>query len=342
MMFDFGGSLTPNWIKYGFAAMEIEAYPHPDSLSAQLVIAGRMPTVSEMMNETPPAGIDFYDFSNSMVQFLVFKFGHNEFNSSYMNINGSNIAFGHWSIGSNSDFETIWYEFCKLFYFNSEIIKQQTPSDHFNVWMTDSDLAYYNDLIPEAERKLKTYSDSMMVEIPHKLQLVVYPTLCEYQASVMTGPCNQNSTSVGGGVGVSIFQMVSPSDVNSPLESMVWLMTHELAHVVQFNIKNNFMPAWLSEGFAMFMPTGRLSQEDITEMRIDLTDHLDVVYSNLGHLPTKSELSDYNFVGQNNIDYYLIGQAMNDWIVKFWGYNGLKQLILSDGANVGALGFNND
>lgn len=336
---NFNGNIA-NWLLYGFARMETDLFPDTTDLRNQYNITGQIPTVNQMMTQSLPSGQDFYDFATTMTQFVTFKFGYREVN--YISFQGSSVQFGYWSISSNQDFETVWESFTELFYLNDDVIRQQTPSQRFRFWATNADMQFYDDLVPAAEHALGHYTDSMDLEIEQRLNLVVYPTLCEYQASSMPWPCDPNSSSIGGGIGMAIFQMVSPGDINRPIEDMVWLMEHELAHVVQANIINQFLEAWLSEGYAMFMPTGSLIEEDITQMRNDLLNHLSSIETNLGYLPSKSELGDYGFVSQNNIDYYLIGQAMVDWIVKHWGYDGLKAFILSAGNDVGVFGFSND
>jgi hypothetical protein len=338
-MYDNYNGNIARWMEYGFARVESGLYPDTSDLKNQYTIAGRMPTVSEMMSGNLPTGQDFYDFATTMMQFIVYKFGHGSFIDYFLNISGQQVNFNYWSVKDDEDFETVWLDFTKLFYFNDDVIKLQKPSENFDVWMTDKDLVYYDILVPNAEFAYKSYRDSLKIDFYQRMELVIYPTKCEYQKSAAPFPCDPNSWSIGGGIDIAIFQMVSPADIDRTMENMITLMKHELAHVAQFNIKSNFMPAWLSEGFATFMPVGRLGQEDIVYMRPQLLNHLEDVKTNLGHYPTMTELEDYGFVGQNNIDYYLIGQAMVDWLVKKWGFEKLSELIISDGQNVGVYGF---
>jgi hypothetical protein len=133
--------------------------------------------------------------------------------------------------------------------------------------------------------------------------------------------------------------MVTPGDLNRSMDQMIWLMKHELAHVVQFNIKPRFMPAWLSEGFATFMPTGPIQGDLMDQMRPQLLNHLDELANSADGLPDFDQIGDYEYTRTHNIDYYLIGQVMVDWLVKKQGYLDLKPFIRSLGQDVGIYGY---
>ena len=198
------------------------------------------------------------------------------------------------------------------------------------------DIPYLNDISVQIEDKVTQYFTSLGLTSDYRITFFVYPSLCDYYNSVNIDVCNPNS--IGGG-GTYSFQMVTPREIGGYSLGTQSLVSHELAHVIQFMIKPNYMPAWLSEGFASFLSEGTMSEQKIRNLSGEVNNRVEQAKQKIGHYPTILELEDYGFVGTNSIDYYLIGSIINDFIVKKSGYPALKQVILSNGQNFTSLGY---
>ena len=334
---EFSGNIS-RWLLYGFGRLEAGLLPSPDAVRSQHTAAGRMPSITELQQENLPQEFNFYDFSATAAHFMVFKFGYMSLRPELIIFNAGGVDFNFWSIKDPETYDQVWTTFADLFYLDPDnVVSIRKQSEHFNIWNAPSDDSYTNTLNDNAEEAFTGFLDSLDMQIPHTLDLVVYPSLCSYHHSVGVEECNPNS--IGGGVGISIFQMVTPGDLERSLDQMIWLMKHELAHVVQFNIKPRFMPAWLSEGFATFMPTGPIQGDLMDQMRPQLLNHLDELANSADGLPDYDQIGDYEYTRTHNINYYLIGQVMVDWLVKKQGYLDLKPFIRSLGQDVGIYGY---
>jgi hypothetical protein len=213
-------------------------------------------------------------------------------------------------------------------------VKLQGESDHFKYYYRDNEsycMPYMQNALEDAYTQ---YSGTFNIQSPKKLTYSFQPE-CE-GAKFDSIPCPGRYT--GGTAWVSGV-VTSCAEKEEDLWMFKNLVRHELSHLFQFLIKPNYMPAWLSEGFACILPDGIMNEQAVRNESGFACYKIEYAYNKIGHYPTLAELEDYGFMGANNIDYYLFGLLMNDFIIKKGGYGALASIIKSNGQDFSSLGY---
>jgi hypothetical protein len=326
------------WLEYGFASVQAGLNPTSDFLKQQVQSLGRTPKINELNDWDGISDFNKYAFAHTAAEFIGRKFLFSGISYTIHFNSNNTTSYNLWSIKNEEKFDEVWNKYLDLFYLNEvNLMTLQRSSDNFLVYSADVDASYaeeYNDLLEET---VTQFSEQLDLTLPQKTSVFIYPSLCDYHNSVGIDFCNPNS--IGGGVGIDMFQMVTPRDIDRPTEKMHALAMHEFAHVVQFNIYPAFLPPWLSEGFASFMPGGILSEDEITAIQPQLNQEFNNMFNATGSYPTVEDLSDRNTIDQYGLDYYLLGQVMVDFIVRKHGYISLKEFVKDGGTDFSKLGY---
>ena len=213
-------------------------------------------------------------------------------------------------------------------------LKFQGESDHFKYYYRDNENYCMPYMQNELEAAYTQYSTELAVQSSKKATYSFQPE-CE-GAKLDSAECIHRYT--GGTAWVSGV-VTSCAEKAEDLPMFGSLVRHELAHLFQFLIKPNFMPAWLSEGFASFMPDGIMNEQVIRNETGFAVYKFEYAKSKIGHYPTIAEMEDYDFNSRNGLDYYLFGLLMNDFVVRKGGYIPLKSIIQSNGQDFSSLGY---
>ncbi len=192
-------------------------------------------------------------------------------------------------------------------------------SDHFEIY-------YYPEIEPHLER-IAGYAESayqhVSSELKHdlsfKIPLVLFSTSSEFwQQNVAPGAAQEG---VGAFAEPSRSRMVMPID--EPSDLLYRLITHELAHIFQFDIiptgliRRN-MPLWTMEGMADYM-TGYWRPTDIMTVR-------DAAVSDI--VPKMSEMQDYGGFSNPRLIYNL-GHAAFEFMEARWGKEGVRAYVFA-------------
>lgn len=213
-------------------------------------------------------------------------------------------------------------------------LKFQSESDHFKFYYRDNEnycMPYMQTAVEEAYLQ---YSTELNIQAPKKLTYSFSPE-CE-GSKIDSSACPGRYT---GGTAWASGLVTSCADKEADLYMFRNLARHELAHAFQFLIKPNYMPAWLSEGFASFLPDGVMSEQFIRNQSGFAVHKFEVANNKIGHYPTIVELEDYDFMGRNGLDYYLFGLIIHDFVVKKGGYSALANIVKSNGQDFSSLGY---
>lgn len=334
---EYKNRVLKEWLEYGFASMHAGLAPAPNYIKQQVQSFGRKPIISDFSDWDNITQFDKYAFAHTLAEFIERKF---QFPYIWYNVDfNNNLTFRFWSIKDEAKFNEVWSKYLDLFYLNPDVMKVQVSTANFTVFAANEDNEYAQEYATLLEETLARYSTQLEFTLKQKIQMFIYPSLCDYHNSVGVDECNPNS--IGGGVGIDKFQMVTPHEILRPVEKIHALAMHEFAHVFQFNIYPNFLPPWMSEGFASFMPGGILTEEEIEALRPYVNQQFEQMFATTGRYPTVDDLSDRDKINQYNLDYYLLGQAMVDYIVRTHGFIPLKEFIKSGGVDFTKLGYAN-
>ena len=324
------------WLEYGFASVHAGTAPTSDYMKQQVQRLGGMPDINALNNWENITQFDKYAFAHTAAEFIERKF---LFRGIRYTLNfGSSLSFNFWSIKDEQKFNEVWSKYMELFYLGDiKLMKVQSVSDNFEVYAADRDREYavhYSELLEETNSR---FSDQLDFALQQKTKMFIYPTLCDYHNSVGIDFCNPNS--IGGGVGIDQFIMVTPRDIERPTYKIEALAMHEFAHVFQFNIYPAFLPPWMSEGFASFLPGGLLTDEEIEALKPQMNQEFDSMFEATGRYPSVDDLSNRATIDRYGLGYYLLGQAMVDYIVRTHGYIPFREFVKAGGTDFTKLGY---
>lgn len=192
-------------------------------------------------------------------------------------------------------------------------------SDHFEIY-------YYPEIEPHLER-ITGYAESayqhISSELKHdlafKVPLILFSTSSEFfQQNVIPGAAQEG---VGAFAEPSRYRMTMPID--EPSDLLYRLITHELAHIFQFDIiptsliRQN-MPLWVMEGMADYL-AGVWRPLDLMTVR-------DAAVADI--VPKMSEMQDYGGFTNPRLIYNL-GHAAFEFIEARWGKEGVRQYVFA-------------
>ncbi len=329
----------PLWVRNGFAAYEAKIRPSVEQVKGAINKLGRKPGIDEFNNAAFFISNEGLALSYTFFEWMSVYIGNTEMRWSFVvNSNGSlNLNINN-AIKNIEDLNRCWHLFLDGCYLNTsnKLIRPYKETNNVIYYYSNFDSALFPEYSNKLEETLTRYLTLLDVQLAEKVTFFLMPDRI-YHFEWSGIKFDPNSWSIGGGVGVSGFRMVSPNAAS--IYNPIYLMQHELAHTVQFQIKPNFMPAWLSEGFATFLPEGEISSSRIASMKAQVNDVMGKAVGFLGHKPNYEDICKYvNVVTE--YDYYMFGMIMVDFVVKKYGYSGLKKIILSDGQNFSVVGLN--
>lgn len=333
---EYSGVPLEEWLEYGFASVQANMAPTSDYMKQQVQLLSGIPEINELNDWGNILQFDKYAFAHVAAEFIERKF---LFRGIRYTVNFSNgLDFNFWSIKDEHKFNEVLTTYLELFYLGDiKLMKVQSTSDNFEVYAADRDREYavhYSDLL---EKTNSRFSDQLDFVLQQKTKMFIYPTLCDYHNSVGIDYCNPNS--IGGGVGIDQFIMVTPRDIERPTYKIEALAMHEFAHVFQFNIYPAFLPPWMSEGFASFLPGGLLTDEEIEALKPQMNQEFDSMTEQTGRYPSVDDLSNRSTIDKYGLGYYLLGQAMVDYIVRTHGYIPLREFVKAGGADFTTFGY---
>jgi len=213
-------------------------------------------------------------------------------------------------------------------------LKYQGESDHFKFYYRDNEnycMPYMQNALEEAYTQ---YSSELAIQSPKKATYSFQPE-CE-GAKLDSIECTHRYT---GGTAWASGLVTSCADKVEDLPMFRGLVRHELAHLFQFLIKPAYQPAWLSEGFASFLPDGLMTEQTMRNESGFAIHKFEYAKAKIGHYPTLSEMEDYDFNSRNGLDYYLFGLLMNDFVARKGGYPAIKNILTSRGQDFTSLGY---
>lgn len=126
---------------------------------------------------------------------------------------------------------------------------------------------------------------------------------------------NLPSWAIGLATAKDTIHMISPKHPQQQYEPMLQVLIHEFAHCVTLNIRPNFAnnPRWLWESVAIFESRQFVHPNQLPYM----VEH---------NPPTLTQLNNFN-----NTQIYEVGYLLSEYIVLNWGFQQLKDMILSNG-----------
>ncbi|HKK63300.1 MAG TPA: family 16 glycosylhydrolase [Bacteroidales bacterium] len=227
-----------------------------------------------------------------------------------------------------------------LRYFNVRIletneqnrIKLGKETEHFKYYYSES-LDYWAATFPEIlESALNEYIGLFGFDTYEKFSYITMPE-CDF-ATINDVECINRYT--GGTAWSSGVSSTSPVNLDH-VDRFTHLIRHELAHLVQSHLPVGNMTAWLNEGFAEFLARRPDTKEVKESLKAHTQSALDNAVSYFGHLPTFEDTRVYP--GQSNVDYYLLGRIMQNFIYEKGGYNAVKEVMLDHEAGIANIGF---
>jgi hypothetical protein len=333
----YGTTRLPLWLGTGFGAFKAGIRPSTDRIRAEVGALGRKPTLLELEDPaffTAHQGLDFAAtfgewicvFYDSMV--LRWDLRINPDGSQTFNIGQT--------IRTRDDLTRVWHMLLDGFHLDtsSRRVELQETSELVDYWYADVDASYMPNLRQLLEASLTDYFAKLGITPKARFTFLMQPTKAmHYEWGGW--PYDPNGTSIGGG-GVSGFKMVSPGAAPQG-DGGAYMVKHEFAHTAQMQVRADFMPAWLSEGFPDAIQNSPFTASAIASRKAQVQASAAKAAAFYGHRPTLKEMEYYaNLFTEYN--YYDLGGPMVDFVVRNWGWPGVEALILNRAQDVTVLG----
>ena len=240
-----------------------------------------------------------------------------------------------WDIETADQLFEIWkrYVSVRILEENEENrIKLNEETDHFKFYYRDAEEFWANYFSPVLEEAIIEYQKLYDFKVYEKFSYITMPE-CDFSA-IGDRECINRYT--GGTAWSSGLSSTSPIDEND-FERFKRLIRHELGHLAQSHLPAGDMTAWINEGSAQFISHGPLSEEEIDQMQVQTDGVLNNAINYYGHLPTWEETK--NYTSQSEVDHYLFGEIMLNFIYDIKGYSGVKDVIIDPESGIINLGF---
>lgn len=151
--------------------------------------------------------------------------------------------------------------------------------------------------------------------------------------------CDPATANIGGTAWSSGLHAGCTANI-AELNSVKFLMRHELAHLFQGLWKQESGTAWLGEGFAFFNAEGPLAGEYLGlsgfSYRPLLISSMDFATRYFGHRPTYADTKEYP---QTDYGYKYLGYSMIDFMYRKGGYDAVKNVQINDTVGYKTLGY---
>ncbi len=330
----------PIWFKTGFAAYESDMrFDDNDIKTAYNNYGGTLTSFDVLNNSITFVANNGLAISYMFGEFIgVFKvWSYNMVRE----VNASTIVpeSAWYNAGTIEDL----FDYFMVRYFNVRILetnelerlKLGQETEHFKHYYRDAEdywLAHYPDILEEA---ITEYIGLMDFETFEKFSSLTMP-ICNY-VTIGGGDCVNLRYTSGTAWSSGIWASSPDTDNANDIERFEHLIRHELAHLVQEHLPAKNMTAWLNEGYAEFMSRGPSTQEEKDALLSSTENALNNAISYFGHLPTFEDTKVYP--GQTNVDYYLLGQIMLNFIYDRGGYSAVKDVMLDHETGISNMGF---
>ena len=325
----------PIWFKSGFASYEADMRIDDVVIkTAYQNYGGTLTSFSALNNPTSFAANNGFAVSYMFGEFMGVLKVWNYYMISRVNAT-TIIPFSWWDIKTVDQLFEIWMR-----YFNVRIledneqnrIKLGKESKHFKFYYSNSKdfwAAYFPGVLDNA---ITEYIGLLDFDVFEKFSYITMPE-CDF-AAIGGRTCINRYT--GGTAWSSGLSSTSP-DNTKDFDRFKRLIRHELSHLVQRHLPAGNMTAWLNEGFAQFMSHKPHTQKDIDDLQSATNKTLNKAISYFGHLPTYEDTKVYP--GQSNVDYYLLGEIMLNFIYQNGGYPAVKDVIMHPETGIANMGY---
>lgn len=199
--------------------------------------------------------------------------------------------------------------------------KLQLTNDHFNFYLADKDQEVLKDLVPVLNESYLELAKLMKTSFSDKIDVIIYPDIKAFHKAIYL----ENAPEwVVGAAGKNELKMVSPLNPGSvhSYESLVKSIVHELCHTIVLNMREQGqvgLPKWLDEGFAFYY-----ANQGTEEAKEKLINKLQA--SEIPSWDTLNKAETIEFGDQNG---YLFSASIVEFLVKRYGYENIRKLILN-------------
>lgn len=327
----------PLWFKCGFAAYESDMRIYDADIETAYNNYGGTLTSFDVLNNP----ISFEANNGFAISYLFGEFVAVFKSWSYnmiQEVNASTIIpYSNWynaaTIEDLFDY-LLRYLNARIFEGNEQNrLKLGNETEHFKYYYRGAENFWAVEFPVILEEAITEYKGLLDFDVFEKFSFLTMP-ICNY-VTIGGGEC-VNLRYTSGTAWSSGLWASSPDNAND-FDRFRRLIRHELAHLVQQHLPVGNMTAWLNEGFAQFMGKGPYSQEDIDGLQSQTEDQINKAINYFGHLPTYEDTKVYP--GQSNVDYYLLGEIMLNFIYVNGGYPTIKDVMINHETGIANMGF---
>lgn len=227
------GNNVDDYFKEAFGLFYTGYQPKRDSILKAISIVGETPSVDVLQ--------DLTDLPNNYKKDLITSFVE----SKVLSVGGVQGCYG----GGITEH---WHNHLRHYYSKpeNERIKLLKQTERFNIYASDSELPYLNDVGNKLEERMSLYETLFDFPVKHRFYCVVYPS-----GQVRTDCLIFSGGDGGSGWSGDKLDIATNDLSTSNTDVYHFLIPHELFHVFHFNIVEHLfkIPSLYSEGLANYI-----------------------------------------------------------------------------------------
>jgi hypothetical protein len=214
---------------------------------------------------------------------------------------------------SGFEFESSW----ESVIFDDERYSWKSISDEYiTLFWYEGGLSFAQDLLDTANEVLQRLSDDAGASLEHPVKIYVYSDSQELKNAILY------PQEWLGGVSFSPFSTVAIGTDKFSLSSGKRLLSHELAHIVTFQMTfnpYNDIPVWLSEGLSMYAEG---------DLRPDMAYSLDRAISNDSMISLKTISSNFPVDYDQALLSYAESYSIVEFLIYQYGADRMLELLI--------------
>jgi hypothetical protein len=197
----------------------------------------------------------------------------------------------------------------------------QLASSHFDFYSKKDDYNILDSLANVLEKSYLVITDHLQTIFTERINVFIYSDLKSFHSAInfpnapdwVVGAASKNE-----------LKMVSPLNPGSAhnYESLMQAIVHEFAHAMVLNLREQGLvglPKWLNEGYA-FYEAHQLKDNIRTVIKSKSVNKNTISWSQLNQAGT---------VEFGNMDGYELSSTIIEFLVKTYGYENLRKIIIS-------------
>lgn len=210
----------------------------------------------------------------------------------------------------------------------------QKTTQHFEFYCSESDRPILDKLANTLEENYPRITDNLQTQFIEKIRVLIYPDIRSFHTAIYMPDAPEWVVGAAGKDELMMVSPLNPGSVHSHA-SLIKAIVHELTHTAVINVRVQGLvglPKWLNEGFAFY---------EANQMTDGWRESVKANFAK-EELPSWTQLDNANTVDFGDMDGYALSTTIIEFLVNVYGFDKLRQLILTPKKIESIYGFSSD